>query len=464
MEKERLHLATEKGGPRMRQSVTASTPPKAPAPVSSARLYELDWLRTLVVLCLIPVHAAVIFTPTADLYLKNAQRSEAMTLIGQFGGAFGMPVLFFVSGAAAWFALSSRTPGRWARDRVMRLLVPLIFASLVICPVQAYIVALSNPGLALAIGAPISDPHYLNSYPQFYVQYLLAFGYFLGHFSFSGFLTFVGHMWFVLYLFLFSLMALPLFTYLQGVKGRSLVHELNRVASYPGAIFALAAPLALVDGFAHALWSGAAVIAEIVLYFACFIYGYALFADGRAVQAMRQQWATGLVAGSALWLIGEFWLTQKPPIPYDSSMGAISFIPLRGIIAWCFVVGLVGLFGRYAHRTNAALRYLSDAAYPIYVLHVSVILTVGYFVVRWQAPIIVKYLFIILATVVILLILYEALIARIGFVRTLLGLRRLPAATARIGPPASGGYWAREDAVQKTRGSVVSRGSSQGQT
>lgn len=408
----------------MRQrSVAARTSPDTPKPT---RRYELDWLRTLVVLGLIPVHTAVIFTPMSDMYIKNAQTSQNMEMFGVFVGAFGMPVLFFVAGAASWFALASRTNARFARERVARLFVPLVFASLVISPIQAYFVTLSNPSFATAIGAPIADPHYLDSYPRFYVQYLREYAYFLGHPSFGGLIAIVGQLWFVLCLFAFSLIAIPLFSYLRRPHGLRWIERLGAFCERPGAIFALAAPLALVDGLAHVVWTGTGAVAEILLYFVCFLYGYAMYADERIVGAMRRQWAPALTAGLALWIIAESWLAEWPPKPYNNSMGSVFFIPLRGIIAWFWIVGLVGVFSRYVNRTSKTLRYLGDAAYPFYILHVAVIVSIGYVVISWEAPLLLKFFFIMFAAFIVLIGVYEALIKHIRVMRTLFGLRNAP--------------------------------------
>lgn len=393
---------------------------------TSRRHYELDWLRTLVVLGLIPVHTASLFTPTQDLFLKNGQTSSGMEMIGAFGGVFGMPTLFFVSGAAAWYALASRTSSRFARERVARLLVPLLFATLAILPIQDYIVALHNPKLMLDSGIPIYSTHVLDSFLSFYPQYLFGYGYFLTHPSVNGFIIFVGHLWFVLYLFIFSLLALPLFTYLRGANGRRLLEWLSAACVHPGMIFALAAPLAVVDLVAHLLWRGVGAIAEILIYFVCFIYGYALYGDARIRQAIYRAWPVALALGLAVWLVANGLLIKRPLAAYDNSTGAVLGLPLRGIIAWLFIVGLLGFAQRFLSRDSALLQYLSDAAYPIYVLHVAAIVWMGYLLLGWGAPIAVKYGVIIIASVALLLIVYDLLVRRIRPLRRLFGLRDEP--------------------------------------
>ncbi len=412
-------------------AATPATPAEPAEPAGRAtgkpaRRYELDWIRALVVLGLIPVHTALIFTPSDDLYLKDTHTSEAMALIGTFLGVFGMPLLFFVAGAASWFALGARTSARYARERVSRLLVPLIFATLVISPIQAYVVTLSDPGLAAAIGAPITNPHYLDSYLSFYPQYLASYAYFLGHPSVAGFVAVIGQLWFVLYLFVFSMMALPLFTHLRSPRGLRFIERLAEFCARPWAIFALAAPLALVDGLAHAAWSGVGMAAETLLYLVCFIYGYALYADPRFGQAMRRQWVPALAIGLALLIIAGVFLPQRPRLPYDNSMGSLFFIPLRGIGAWFWVVGLVGFAITYLSYTTRLLRYLSDAAYPIYVLHVAAIVSVGYVVIGWDVPMLVKFAVIMVAALALTLGVYEFLIRRLPVMRLLFGLRATP--------------------------------------
>ena len=393
---------------------------------TSTRRYELDWLRTLVVLCLIPVHTTSLFTTTHDLFLKEPQTSAGMELISAFGGAFGMPVLFFVSGAATWYALGSRTRGQYARERVTRLLVPLIFASFAILPFQVYAVALSNPSLVSNIGIPIYSPHFLDSLLTFYPQYLYGYGYFLTHPSIDGFIVFVGHLWFVLYLFVFSLLALPLFAYLRSQRGRRLIEWAGATCGRAGMIFALAAPLVLVDAVAHLIWRGVGAIAEILIYIVCFIFGYALYGDARIRQAIQRVWPMALVLGLIVWSLAQSLLVQHPLPSYDNFSGAILNIPLRGIIAWLWIIGLLGFAQKYLSRDSALLGYLSDAAYPIYVLHVSAIMWVGYLLLGWSAPILVKFGVIMIASFALTFAVYDLVIKRVRTLRTLFGLRDEP--------------------------------------
>lgn len=402
------------------------------------RRLELDWIRTLVVLGLVPVHTASLFTPTADLYLKDPNTSPAMTLIGAFAGVFGMPLLFFVAGAAAWFGLDTRTNARYVKERVSRLLVPIIFAMFTVIPLQVYVVALSNPSIVSAFGAPITVPDFLHSFVQFYPQYALDFAYFLLHPSVTGFIAFIGHLWFLLYLFVFSFVALPLFRYLKTPRGRRQIAWLAAFARRPGAIFLLCIPIVLVDGLAHLLWTGVGFVAETLVYFVLFIAGYALYADVRFERAIRRQWGLALVFGMGLWVAAEWVQFQHAPRPYDNSMGSLfAIFPLRSVIAWLWVIGLVGFAKTYLSRPSRLLGYLAESAYPIYVMHVAAIISVGYLLLGWNAPLLVKYLVIMVAAYAITFTIFDLLIRRIPILRPLFGLRAVRAPEPPAPPTAS---------------------------
>jgi hypothetical protein len=131
-----------------------------------------------------------VFDGFDNFYVKNPVRSEPLSWrIVAFLGPWHMPLLFLLAGAATWFALDRRSAGTYAAERVKRLLIPFVFGILVIVPPQA----------------------------------LLARWFRGGEFSLAEYWTFKGnlsgytgnwtpaHLWFIAFLFVFSLVALPLF-------------------------------------------------------------------------------------------------------------------------------------------------------------------------------------------------------------------------------------------------------------
>ena len=108
------------------------------------RRYDIDWLRIAAVLLLIPFHTARVFKVGEQFYAKNEQLSPALQRFIVFVQPWHMSLLFVLAGAASWFALGYRSGGRYAAERLKRLLVPFLFGLVVIIPPQAYFGMLTN--------------------------------------------------------------------------------------------------------------------------------------------------------------------------------------------------------------------------------------------------------------------------------------------------------------------------------
>src|SRR5690606_6386872 len=123
------------------------------------RRVELDILRALVVLGLVFFHSALVFSPDDDFYVKNPQTTGAVTVLAGFGVVWAMPMLFLVAGLGARHSIRRRGPGGFARERLLRLGVPLVFATVVLCPLPQW----------LRLRA--ADPGYDESYPGFWRRF-----------------------------------------------------------------------------------------------------------------------------------------------------------------------------------------------------------------------------------------------------------------------------------------------------
>lgn len=415
--------------------------PHAPIP----RRHELDWLRAFVVVGLIPFHAAVIFSAAADAFIKNDQTSQVMTLLGAFAGMWGMPLLFLVAGASAYFALNRRTGGVYLKERARRLLIPLVFASLVIVPVQVFFVAKSLPNPAQSIGVPIHNPDFLSSYAAFYVEYLQGYLYFLTHFSTTLVIVFWGHLWFIPRLFAYALCTLPLFYFFKRPRGVRMLQGLSGFLRHRGAIFLFAIPLIIAEMLVRvsqvnaltAHWPLYDDWIAFVGYLLYFIYGYLVFAISTMPGAIsRDGWlafALGVVG-----LIPALLLTNTPLVNL-----------VRDLVSWLWVIAILSLAFRRLGFTNGLLSYLNDAAFPIYVLHMPIVTAIGFYVIGFDLPWALKFALIIIVALSLTVGLYELAVRRIGVMRALFGLkprgpsdaaRSAPRKWRRLGPSTTGGH------------------------
>ncbi|MGO9017750.1 MAG: acyltransferase family protein [Syntrophobacteraceae bacterium] len=168
----------------------------------SNRAYYLDWIRIGVILLLVPFHSAVSFTRVGDAFIKYQQSALAMDIGLAFLSIWIMPVLFMVSGAASYYALQHKTPDEYMRERRAKLLVPLIAGTLLLCAPLSYL-------RALFIGS--FHGNFLEFYPAFFSK---------GPYPYGNFNW--GQLWFLAYLYVFTLILKPLFvrTIREGAGSR----------------------------------------------------------------------------------------------------------------------------------------------------------------------------------------------------------------------------------------------------
>ena len=87
---------------------------------------------------------------------------------------------------------------------------------------------------------------------------------------------------------------------------------------------------------------------------------------------------------------------------------------------------------------TARLKYANEAVLPFYILHQTVLLCVGYFVVQWAIPDLLKWAIILLVSFPIIMLLYEFLVRRFNLMRFLFGMKPLPKAPAAESTEAPG--------------------------
>jgi glucans biosynthesis protein C len=385
-------------------------------PPTAVRRHELDWLRTFAVLGLIPFHAAIIFTTGSADYVKNRQTSLAMDIMASFITYWGIQLLFFIGGAAAFFALHRRTTRQYMQERVNRLAIPFVFGLLAIVPLQIYIGYLATPGMHMG-------------FPEFYAGFLERWLRILHGSIPSNGDDWVGHLWFIPPLLLFSLLALPFFRLCRRIPGQAL-QRAQELCSDWKMLVVFGVPLAVGELLLHAQPPRSLAIdyqfsetwAQFYSFLLFFFYGYVVYSSDRLILAARRYAWISLGLGTACWLVAEGLIQAHLTPANDYSLGYTAFMFLRSYISWLWVIGITGLAIRYLGFGNKILDYLNQGTYPIYVLHMPVLTLVAVFIVGWDTGIVGKFLAIIIFTMAATVLLYDLLVRRIGALRFLFGL------------------------------------------
>lgn len=101
----------------------------------------------------------------------------------------------------------------------------------------------------------------------------------------------------------------------------------------------------------------------------------------------------------------------------------VLFCAIRMVMVWSILLTCLGFAGRHLQKSNAALNYLNEAVYPLFILHLTVITILDYFVVTWPIALWSKYLFITAVTIMSVLVSYHWLIRPYNIMRLLFGVR-----------------------------------------
>ena len=384
----------------------------------NARRRDIDWLRVLAMLAVFVFHCTRFFD-TEGWHLKNAEQSYVLfVLVRGLMWPWLMELFFLLSGVGAWYVLHTRSAGAFLADRTKRLLVPLYTVGLLaLLPPQFCFEIASNQGYTGAFGETVAryfaafDWPRLTLWPNTLVP-----------------VPFCGHLWFLQFLFLVSLAALPLLIFLKSPRGLRWIDRLARLFSRPGGVFAPAIPLAVALVVLRALFAADRGWAEFVWYAIYFVLGYMIPADDRFTTAFMRHQRPAL----AVWLAGMFGgiLTLVLVFGYDPMPGQEPFSLLFVLfqVIWSLasvgsVVFILSLGARYLDFGGRKLAHANEAVLPFYLFHQTIILVVGYFVIRWNISVLPKFLVIVALSLAAIMALYELLVRPFNPVRFLFGMR-----------------------------------------
>ena len=370
------------------------------------RLLEIDVLRPLAMLTIFFFHTARFFN-FEDWHVKNLVLSQGVSAMVMFVSNWVMPLFFILSSISVASALRKRSAGEFIGERAKRLLVPLIFGIFVIAEPQVYI-------------ERISHGEFAGSFFDFYPRY------FDGWYGFGGNFAWMGlHLWYLLFLFVFSLLLLFPFRALLPKIGKEGTSLISRLLARPESIYLLALPLIVVELWVNRYpetignrsfggWSP-------ITYFVFFIIGFLL--SSHQIYSRLERFRYQALAG-ALVVTGVSFLLYF--FDFFEGDGVADYLYQSAVLptgAWLWVVSFIGFSKRYLSVSNAMTRYANEAVLPFYILHQTVIVITGYFIIEWAAPVSLKYLFLASASFIVIMAMYELCVRRFSLTRFLFGMK-----------------------------------------
>jgi glucans biosynthesis protein C len=360
-----------------------------------ARLHYIDNLRWMCILMVFPFHAAMVFCPGwYGYYVLSDEPSTIAHMLTVSIEPWIMALLFCIAGMSMKLALQKRSPRTFLKERVTKLLVPFFAGLVLICPVIAYYAMKFHTG-------------YTGSFAGAFVYFFTSVNSLQDKNGVYGGFS-VDHLWFILFLFIISVMALGVI-----FLGRRLAdfHISPERVNLP-ALILLFIPVWVLN-YAGVIAAGYSFLA----YFAMFLIGYSLLSMDCVQDQLEKYWA-GLLAAWIILTIGVMWIGG---IMLGHSEVFWGTSPIYVVTGWTGVLALFGAGRHLLDRSTGFTTYMNAASYPVYILHNAILVAVAYYVVMLAIPQSLQFLAIVIFSMLLTFAGYEIL-RRIPGVRALFGI------------------------------------------
>lgn len=347
--------------------------------MKSERRHDIDWLRVVAIGFLLIYHITMIFQPWAMFvgFIKSEEPLEALWIPMTMLNVWRIPLLFYVSGMGLYFAMRKRNWKQLVLERTKRILLPFAFGIVAITPLHMFI---------------------------FQKYYNLPLGYFPHQ----------GHLWFLGNIFVYVLLLLPLFHFLKKQENSKIKRVVSALMSTPvtplliSSFFVIEAIIVNPQMFVMyaKTWHG------FFYGFIAFFFGFLLVYSGKRFWKTVSKWKYLYILIAIILYSIRFVLFGTDAPGY-----------LIAIESNCWIFGIFGLGNSYLNKPSKILRYLSQAAYPIYIIHMFVLYAGALFILPLKMSILLKFICIVVFTGLVCYLIYEFIIRRIGFLSPLFGLK-----------------------------------------
>ncbi len=349
---------------------------------TSNRRYDIDWIRVIAIGLLLLYHVAIGFQTWGIMigFITTNKPWGSLWVPMTMLNVWRIPLLFFVSGMGVYFAIRNRTWKQLLLERSGRILLPFVFGIFLIVPVHMYIW-------------------------QYYYQFDMAYS------------PHPGHLWFLGNIFVYVVVLLPIFFYLKRNEDGVIAKGIKRMLSTPAGLIPVVATFIaeawIVNPRPYEMyamtWHG------FFLGLLAFFFGFCFVLAGRAFWEMILKWR---------------WLFFAVAVAFFA-VRLVYFQPftpnyLLAMESNCWIISVFAFGYKYGNRSNKTLRYLSEAAYPVYILHMIVLYIGSWLIFPLDIAAPIQFILLLVFTVIGCLILYELVIRRINIIRLLFGLKRMP--------------------------------------
>lgn len=343
------------------------------------RRYDIDWVRVIAIGLLLLYHVAIGFQPWGIMigFIANKKTWESLWIPMAMLNIWRIPLLFFVSGMGVYFAIQNRNWKQLLLERAGRILLPFLFGIFFIVPIHTYIW-------------------------QDYYQLDLTYNYN------------PGHLWFLGNIFIYVVVLSPVFFYLKRNGNGKIVNWIKRGLRNPlGLLPILAAFIAealIVDPNPYSMyamtWHG------FFLGLLAFFFGFCFVLSGSAFWEVILKWRWLFLSAAVILFTVRIIQFQQYAPGY-----------LLAIESDCWILSVFAFAYKYLNHPGKALSYLSQAAYPVYILHMIFLFLGSLLIFPLDIGVHLQFILVLVFTVVGCFTFYEFIIRRVNIIRPLFGLK-----------------------------------------
>lgn len=304
----------------------------------------IDNLRNLTILLLFPVHTFMIWNDFGSgFYIWLGENKVLSTWIVLINPWF-MPVLFVLAGMSARYALEKRTVKEFIVQRVKKLLFPFIGGLLFLVPFQTF----------------YARKYFYNYQGGIFANWIYFFTHLTDFSGYDGAFT-PGQLWFTLFLFVISVMALFVFHCFPYEKVAAKVERMSAFG-----VLLLFIPVWSMYYIGN--FGGFSLGKSFSLY----LLGYYVLSNDSVMEMIERnrKWLLALcIAGTA----------GSAVLYYNFSYYGDLWV---NYIGWNTILVLLVFSKRFFNKRTRFTKYFNKASYPIYIFHQSILVALAYYIVQ----------------------------------------------------------------------------------
>ncbi|MEX0330741.1 MAG: acyltransferase family protein [Puniceicoccaceae bacterium] len=382
-----------------------------PIPQQTERLYYLDWLRLLAFGLLFIFHSWRPFDHF-EWHIKNEEKHVIFDVLTMFTHGWRMHLIFLVSGAGTWFAMRARRE-TFLLDRIKRLIVPFIFGILILIPPQRYFEWTMFRDFEEGIWK------FLMVYPvdqlgaKMGSSVLLWFGH-LG-----------THLWYLPYLFVMTMVCMPLFKRIR--EGKISLAWLKDILSTRFGVYVLVVPMVTCRFLLKPLYPDYTDWSDFLFYLWPFVYGFMFVAEREMIAFVKSKrhllLFTGILSSGIFLYLGSTnaEMVQSYISPEFNWLHLANTV-IASFIAISWTLFFLGYFAETMNFTHKILMPANASILPIYLLHQTMIVIIGFYIVSFSMSLFLKFALIAMTAIPSSILLYQ-LIKRNTVTRFLFGMK-----------------------------------------